>query len=98
MILPFCEIDEEPPVIHDCPPNIWNVTEPGEETGVARWTPPRASDNSRMVTLTCSDHPGDSFSIGITKVTCTAVDTARNEADECCFNVTIKGRLLLLLM
>ena len=85
------EIDEEMPEIIGCPEHVWNVTEPGEETGIALWTPPTADDNSGMVTLTCSHRPGDSFPIGITKVNYSAVDAAGNEADVCCFNVTIKG-------
>ena len=84
-------IDEEIPIIIDCPDHIWNNTEIGEETGIALWTPPTATDNSGIVTLTASHLPGESFAIGITKVTYTAVDPADNEADECCFNITIIG-------
>ena len=81
----------ENPVIHDCPENIMNLTGPDNDRGIGVWSPPTASDNSGNVTLTPTHYPGDLFSIGVTKVTYSAVDPSGNEAPVCCFNITIEG-------
>ena len=84
--------DNEKPVIAGCPSDIDNSTDVNATTGTANWTPPTASDNSGLVTLTSSHNSSDSFPIGITQVNYTAVDGAGNMADVCSFNVNITGK------
>ncbi len=67
------------------------VTDPGSSTASVSWTAPIASDNSGPVTLTSSHDPDDSFPIGDTEVTYTAVDTYGNEATKS-FTVTVVGK------
>ena len=56
------------------------------------WTPPTASDNSgEVVTLTSDYSPGDTFPIGTTTVTYTAMDVYGNMAT-CTFNVVVTGK------
>ena len=58
------------------------------------WTPPTATDNSGMVTLTSDNNPGHSFAIGTTQVTYNATDGSGNLAT-CSFNVTVVGNYKL---
>ena len=56
------------------------------------WTPPTASDNSgETVTLTSDYSPGDTFPIGTTVVTYTAMDAYGNVATSS-FNVVVTGK------
>jgi hypothetical protein len=81
-------VDEELPVLLNCPGNI-STTVPGCEAGsVMSWTPPTVADNCPMVTLTSTHNPGDFFPCGTTVVTYTATDMAGNVAT-CSFNVTV---------
>ena len=54
------------------------------------WTPPTASDNSGQVTLTSTHNPGNTFTIGTTRVTYTATDPYSNEVTES-FDVIVIG-------
>ena len=64
------------------PANITQNTDPGLATGVVNWSEPTASDNSGLVTLTSSHVSGETFPIGVTVVTYTAVDGASNTIAE----------------
>ncbi len=80
--------DMESPVLTGCPGNINVTPSQGGSTAVATWTPPNASDNCPGVTLTSTHNPGDSFPIGTTLVTYTAMDTAGNSTS-CSFSVVV---------
>ena len=60
-------------------------------TAVVTWTLPTASDNSGVVTMTSSHNPGDTFSLGVTTVTYTAIDSSSNLMTYP-FTVTIEGK------
>eukprot|EP00057_Strongylocentrotus_purpuratus_P028698 XP_011683172.1 PREDICTED: uncharacterized protein LOC578978 isoform X16 [Strongylocentrotus purpuratus] len=82
-------IDNNGPVISDCPIDI-SVTVPFGTTGVSvTWNPPSAVDNSGgNVIVTSTDNPGDTFPLGLTQVTYTFSDAQNNPA-QCSFNVIV---------
>ena len=80
--------DDEKPVISSTPADISQSADCAVTTAVVTWSPPMASDNSGVVTLTSSHDPGDTFSFGATTVTYTAVDAAANLVTDS-FMVTI---------
>lgn len=84
--------DEESPTIKNVPHNIDHSTDPGSISAVVSWTEPTANDNSGFVTSSSSHKPGDSFSIGDTTVTYSAIDPYFNEISQS-FTVTVKGKL-----
>ncbi|MFN8153723.1 MAG: MopE-related protein [Bacteroidia bacterium] len=75
-------LDNQAPLISDCPANI---TQCGD---IVTWTPPTASDNCTLISLTGDYTPGSSFSVGTTTVTYTATDNA-GLSSTCSFTVTI---------
>jgi len=79
--------DDELPVIAGTPADIAQNTDAGACNAVVTWTPPTATDNCG-VTLTSSHAPGDTFPVGATTVTYTAVDPSSNTATST-FTVTI---------
>ena len=81
----------ESPVIIGLPANIVQTTDPIKTTATVTWTPPTASDNSGLVTLTSNHHPGDIFPIATTTVTYAATDPFNNKVTSS-FTVTITGR------
>ena len=83
--------DDEDPVISSTPADISQSTDATEANAVVTWTPPTASDNSGVVTLTSTYNPGDTFSLGATTVTYTAVDAAANLVTDS-FIVSITGK------
>ena len=83
--------DDEDPVISGTPADISQSTDATLDTAVVTWTPPTASDNSGMVTLTSTHNSGDTFPLGVTTVTYTAVDAASNMVTDS-FMVTITGK------
>ena len=97
--LPCVVIDEEVPVINECPNSTVSNTDPGLATGNVTWTHPYVTDNSNTSTALESSHdPGFSFPIGTTEVNYTAADSAGNTAVVCYFNVTINGKNLSILL
>ncbi|XP_072025661.1 uncharacterized protein [Amphiura filiformis] len=80
--------DVDAPIISDTPNNIFQNTDPDSATAVVVWMSPSASDNSGSVSLTSSHSPGDTFPIGLTEVTYTAIDSSNNMA-ETSFNITV---------
>ena len=83
--------DNEDPLISGIPADKTQPMDDGFSTAVVTWTPPTASDNSGVVTLTSSHNPGDTFTLGVTTVTYTAVDSDSNQMTES-FTVTIEGK------
>ena len=83
--------DTTPPVISGTPSDISQSTDATVATAVVTWTPPTASDDSGTYTLTSSHNSGDTFNLGPTTVTYTAVDDAGNMVTDT-FTVTITGK------
>ena len=83
--------DNEDPVISNHPSNMKQSTDTNLSTAIVMWTSPTASDNSGLVTLTSSNQPGDTFPIGVTPVTYTAVDPSNNKVIVG-FTVAVLGR------
>jgi hypothetical protein len=71
-----------------CPPNITVFPDPGQCTAVVNFSA-TASDDCLDVTVTYQPPPGSAFPIGVTAVTCTAVDAAGNTA-VCQFDVIVQ--------
>ena len=82
--------DVEPPVLASLPADITQNTDPGSATAVVTWTSPTVTDNSAAASLSSDHQSGDSFIIGTTPVTFTALDTYGN-SDTASFNVIIQG-------
>jgi hypothetical protein len=72
--------DDELPVISNTPVDFSVDNELGLCTAVVSWTEPTAADNCGIVTLTADAAPGDTFPVGDTIVTYTAVDGHGNVA------------------
>jgi hypothetical protein len=81
-----CQADAKPPVFSNCPRNISLTTL--ETTAIATWTPPTATDNCSIPSVTSNFASGAAFSIGTTTVIYTARD-AKNNVAECRFNVNV---------
>ncbi len=79
--------------MESCPVNHTNNTDPGQSTALVEWQHPLATDNSGDTTnVVCEPPSGSNFTIGTTRVNCTAVDGYGNE-DRCSFDVSITGKL-----
>ena len=72
------------------PQDIDQSADPGSDTSHVTWIEPTSTDNSGFATLSKSHHPGDSFPIGQTMVTYTAVDPYSNKVVKS-FIVSIRG-------
>jgi hypothetical protein len=84
----FAVDDTVPPVIA-CPADIGASTNSGSSTAAVNYSV-TATDNQPGVTVSCDTPSGSNFPIGVTTVTCTAVDTSNNKAT-CSFHVTVAG-------
>ncbi|XP_033108663.1 hyalin-like [Anneissia japonica] len=74
--------DTEPPVLKDCPGDIVL----SNDTNIAFWTPPTATDNTGLLSITASHSSGISYPVGSTTVIYTATDKFDNEA-KCNFTI-----------
>lgn len=83
-----CTTDNIPPVITNCPKNIFIQTNPTINGGVAVWATPSVSDNCGAATLQCNYPSGRVFPVGSTIVSYLAMD-ARNNMATCDFVVTV---------
>jgi Leucine-rich repeat (LRR) protein len=88
-----CAADVTPPVLSICPQNI-SLTTTGT-SAIANWTPPSATDNCAVLSLTSNYNLGNyisgfTFPIGLTTVIYTAVDTKGNTAT-CSFTVNVSA-------
>ncbi|WP_417600174.1 HYR domain-containing protein [Pararhodobacter oceanensis] len=74
-------IDAVAPVISGLPADMPVSTDPGLSTATVTWTEPTANDNIAVASFSADHAPGDSFPLGDTLVTYTAVDTAGNRTE-----------------
>ncbi|NLN31850.1 MAG: HYR domain-containing protein, partial [Bacteroidales bacterium] len=84
-------IDNEPPVLSNCPVEINISTDPGLCEASVTWIEPTVIDNcseASAIFLERSHEPGSIFPTGSTPVTYKFIDEAGNIA-ECMFNITI---------
>ena len=70
--------DREKPVL-TVPANLSIVAGPGQSNAVVTYTA-TATDNSGPVTVVCAPSSGTAFPVGVTTVTCTAIDGSGNSA------------------
>jgi hypothetical protein len=73
-------IDSEAPVISAVPVDFTVSTDAGSCSAAVSWTPPTASDNCSVSSLTSSYAPGDTFPLGITNILYTATDPYGNSS------------------
>ena len=79
--------DDEAPIFWECPADT-TVSPNDDCIAIVNWTPPVADDNCGLVSVTASHQPGDTFQIGTTTVTYTAVDACGNDTT-CTFDITV---------
>ena len=79
------------PVINGLPFNIIQKADANSTTAAVSWTPPAATDNSGVVSMTSTHNPGDLFSNGTTTVMYVAMDPYANKATVS-FTVTVAGK------
>ena len=91
MIFLFYSTDDEVPEITGKPDEIIRNNDPNLPTAIVTWTPPTATDNSGVVSLTSSQNPGTPFPIGRTEVQYAATDPSQNMAF-LSFTVVVLGR------
>ena len=84
-------VDNENPVITNCPSTQTADVASGSSTATVTWTEPTATDNSGTVTLDSDSNSGGSFSVGTTPVFYTATDPSGNTAT-CTFDVVVIGK------
>ncbi|MCC6700553.1 MAG: HYR domain-containing protein, partial [Fluviicola sp.] len=85
-------VDNEAPVISNCPSNIIASASATSCGNTVSWTAPTVLDNCSAVTMTSTHNPGDVFVVGLTTITYTAVDAAGNNST-CTFTVTVNDNL-----
>ncbi len=76
------------PVIAGMPSDITQNTDAGVNSAVVTWPPPTASDNVGVTSFTSPHNPGDTFALGTTTVTYTALDAA-GKSSTASFTVTV---------
>ena len=82
-----CNGDTQKPVFTYCPTSITLTT--AENSAVATWQLPTATDNCGTPSVSSSFSSGQSFAVGTTTVIYTASDSKGNQAT-CQFNVSVK--------
>ncbi|WP_242135710.1 HYR domain-containing protein, partial [Aestuariivivens marinum] len=80
--------DDDAPVISGCPADISQGNDATSCNAVVTWTEPTASDNCGVTSFTSTHSPGDTFSLGTTTVTYTAMDATGNTST-CSFDITV---------
>ena len=80
--------DDEAPAIADTPANITQTADAGQCGAVINYTAPTASDNCAVTSFSGDAASGDTFPVGTTTVTYTAIDPAGN-TETSSFTVTI---------
>jgi large repetitive protein len=83
----LCLNDATPPTLSNCPANISITT--ALTSAAASWTPPTATDNCGVPSVSSNFSSGQSFPVGSTTVTYTARDSSNNTAT-CSFLVTVR--------
>jgi surface protein len=85
----YTEEDILPPVLENCPADLFVILNTAEEDAViVSWVPPTASDNCEIDELQTTALPGSTFS-ETTEVTYTATDLSGNSSD-CTFSVVVE--------
>ena len=88
--------DEKPPEIN-CPENQLVIAGEESPTVAVVWQKPNAIDDSgHHPEVSCNRLSGTDFTVGITTITCEAVDRSGNKAT-CRFNIVITGKLIITL-
>jgi gliding motility-associated-like protein len=80
--------DNETPVITSCPSDITVANDAGQCGAIVSWTPPSATDNCTLFTVTSTHTPGSFFNVGTTTVTYTVTDNVNN-VSTCSFDVIV---------
>lgn len=80
-------IENTPPIFSNCPTTI-TVEADANGTAVVNWVPPVASDNNGQPTVSSTNNPGETFALGQTTVTYSAVD-CNNNVGVCAFNINV---------
>ena len=80
------------PVISNCPVGFVFEMPPDKCDTLVTWTPPTATDNCALDTLTGTHTPGTVFMTGVTTVIYTAIDDSGNTA-ECVFLVAVNDNI-----
>ncbi|XP_041467361.1 hyalin-like [Lytechinus variegatus] len=92
-------IDNEEPVIRNCPPSMSVSMETGRDYAKVSWVAPIVTDNSNRVTMTFNEANAwtnpDNFPEGMTSLSYTAEDAAGNKAT-CMFTIAVIGRSIML--
>jgi hypothetical protein len=90
--------DGDPPVFTSCPTTFSQSADAslgdGCEGAVVTWAPPTAMDTCTDVSIFCTPSSGSVFPIGVTTVTCTAVDGCGN-VETCTFRVNVRPTTLV---
>ena len=91
---PIFWIDDIPPVVDYCPPDIYTMASKSDTVMFVTWALPRVSDNSgKPVKVSASAMPGIFV---LTGATCSVIyiftDESGNQAT-CSFNVIIDGKI-----
>ncbi|MFC2110852.1 HYR domain-containing protein [Bacteroidota bacterium] len=82
-------IDNEPPIMNNCPQNITLYNTPTKcQNDHVFWTPPTPSDNCPGWNMTATHFPQQAFPVGTTTVTYVVTDNA-NLTATCSFTVTV---------
>ena len=82
--------DTTAPVLAPCPANITMASSPNGSPTAVTYTPPTATDNCGVATVTCVPASGSTFALGTTTVTCTASDASALSPDATCsFTITV---------
>ncbi|HEY9049163.1 MAG TPA: HYR domain-containing protein, partial [Ohtaekwangia sp.] len=81
--------DLTPPIFQNCLANI-SVAADNSCGAFVNWTPPTATDNCSIASVTSSHLPGDRFDTGTTEVIYTATDVHGNTST-CRFNVKVRN-------
>ncbi|MCX6926204.1 MAG: HYR domain-containing protein, partial [Verrucomicrobia bacterium] len=84
-------VDAEPPQVI-CSANIVADADPGQSSKSNVTFTATATDNCPGVTVACNPPSGSTFPVGVTRVTCTAVDASTN-LSSCSFTVTVNRDL-----
>jgi gliding motility-associated-like protein len=85
-------VDNQNPIITNCPANISVSTSQNSCNAVVNWTAPAISDNCPGVQYTVSNASGSTFTAGSTTVTYTATDVSNNTST-CSFTVTVTDNI-----
>lgn len=85
-------VDQDAPVIADCPTTITQAVTDGCTT-VVTWIPPTTSDNCSVASFTSTAEPGSNFPVGTTSVVYTAVDNYGNTST-CSFDVIVTDNIV----